>query len=106
MDKAIFELHSDNRTAVVIDHNHEEAKIRADLHDPEGGWLEANIWRITPCRGTLTPRLITIGESLWHKSVLTNAEVKSNELEKPPSNESLWTQFVSHLTRKRKIWRW
>ena len=58
--KYLVRLTIDNRNAVVIDWTPEEARLRARLFEPHGGWEKASIEIITRVRRTRTNQVLAI----------------------------------------------
>lgn len=52
--KYLVWLHNGHRNAVVIDWSLEYAKLRAQMHDPQGGWENATGTLITRVRRSRT----------------------------------------------------
>ena len=58
---AIYWLETkDKRRAVVIARSYQDAPLYATMEDPTGGWYNAIIHYLTPCRTSMTPRVVSL----------------------------------------------
>ncbi len=60
--KAVYwlETQGKKRRAVVIAHSYESASLRVRREDPTGGWEVATIFMLTPCRSSMTSRVVAL----------------------------------------------
>lgn len=54
----------DNRNAVLVARDIREGKARLHMCEPLGGWDDASHFIITPCRKSLTPRVLCLERKL------------------------------------------
>jgi hypothetical protein len=50
----------DKRRAVVVATSFSHSLLLAQMEDPRGGWAAATPHYLTPCRTTMTPRVVAL----------------------------------------------